>query len=162
MVTRGDPAAALAPLRAALDAWQVLDSPYEAARARMLLAVACWKIDDGGRAELECDAARKVFEQVGAAPALAQLDRLIAEEARRAVVDAEPTTDDSIVSARELEVLRLVAAGLTNRAISGELAISERTVERHLGNIFVKLGVSNRAAATAHAYEFNMLEPGPP
>ncbi len=162
MVARGDPAAALAPLRAALDGWHVLDSPYEAARARMLLAVACWKIDDGGRAELECDAARKVFERVGAAPALAQLDRLVTEEAGRAVVDAEPTTDDSIVSARELEVLRLVAAGLTNRAISGELAISERTVERHLGNIFVKLGVSNRAAATAHAYEHNLLEPGSP
>ena len=121
----------------------------------MLLASACQRLDDLERAELECDVARNVFEQLGAAPALAQLDRLLTEEPRRAAGLAG--TSGRAVTERELQVLRLVAAGHTNRSIAGEMAISEKTVERHLGNIFTKLGVSNRTSATAHAYDHGLL-----
>jgi DNA-binding NarL/FixJ family response regulator len=61
------------------------------------------------------------------------------------------------LSTREVQVLRLVAAGLTNRAIAAELFISERTVERHVSNIFVKLDVSSRTGATAYAYEHRLI-----
>lgn len=155
LLASGEPRAALGSLRAALDAWQELDAPYEAARVRVLLADACWQLDDRDRVELECDAARDVFEQLGAAPALAQLDRLLGGEPQH--VTPGSSAVDRVVTDRELEVLRLVAAGRTNREIGGELAISEKTVERHLGNIFTKLGVSNRAAATAHAYDQGLL-----
>jgi DNA-binding NarL/FixJ family response regulator len=155
LLAHGDAKAALGPLRGALRAWQELDAPYEVAQVRMLLASACRRLDDHERAELECDAARNVFEQLGAAPALAQLDRLLAEEPRRAAGLA--ATSSRTVTEREQQVLRLVAAGHTNRSIAGEMAISEKTVERHLGNIFTKLGVSNRTSATAHAYDHGLL-----
>ncbi len=58
---------------------------------------------------------------------------------------------------RELQVLRLVAAGETNRGIATELVLSERTVDRHVSNIYAKLGVSSRAAATAYAYEHQLV-----
>ena len=157
LLAGGDPKPALGPLRAALDAWQELDAPYEAAQVRVLLASACRQLDDRDRAELECDLARDVFEQLGAAPALAQLGRLLAEEPPGAAGSSASSGRARMVTDRELQVLRLVAAGRTNREIAGELAISERTVERHLGNIFTKLGVSNRTSATAHAYDHGLL-----
>ena len=145
LLARGDAGAALGPLRDALEAWQRLGAPYEAAQLRVLVAGACRELHDRDRADLECGAAREVFGALGAAPALARLDRWLAGDTRDAV------------TARERQVLRLVAAGRTNREIAGELAISEKTVERHLGNIFTRLGVSNRAAATAHAYHRGLL-----
>lgn len=157
LLARGDARAALGPLRVALDAWQALDAPYETAQVRVLLAGACRQLDDSGQAELECDVARDLFEKLGAAPALEQLDRLLADqgidqnEVSRASRKGRPVTD------RELQVLRLVAGGSTNRDIADELAISEKTVERHLGNIFTKLGVANRTAATANAYDLGLL-----
>lgn len=158
LLASGEASAAVGPLRTALDAWQTLDAPFEAAQVRVLLAAACWQLGDRDRAGLERDVARDVFEQLGAAPALARLERLLADDvdgAGSAAADASRTVTD-----RELQVLRLVAAGRTNREIGRELAISEKTVERHLGNIFVKLGVSNRAAATACAIDRGLLTHG--
>jgi ATP/maltotriose-dependent transcriptional regulator MalT len=157
LLASGNARAALGPLRAALDAWQELDAPYEVAQVRILLAGACWRLDDGDRAERECDVARDAFELLGAAPALMQLDRLLASEGQDVPGRSTQKGRGRVVTDRELQVLRLVAAGSTNREIAGELAISEKTVERHLGNIFTKLGVTNRTAATAHAYDQGLL-----
>lgn len=157
LLAGGEARAALGPLRDALAKWQQLDAPYEAAQVRLLLVAVCRQLNDRDRAELECDVARKVFEQLGAAPALAQLDKLLADEPDGAEFPSKSGPNQS-VTARELQVLRLVAAGRTNREIAAELAISERTVERHISNIFTKLGVSNRTAAAAHAYDHGLLQ----
>jgi DNA-binding CsgD family transcriptional regulator len=152
----GDAKAALGPLREALEAWQKLQAPYEVAQVRLLLAAACRQLDDRDRAELECDAARGVFDALGAAPALARLEELLGDQtgaASRHMIEGRPVA----ITERERAVLRLVAGGHTNKAIAAELTISERTVERHLGNIFTKLDVSNRAAATAQAYDLGLL-----
>jgi DNA-binding NarL/FixJ family response regulator len=146
LLAEGRPKAALESLRAALRAWQEVDAPFEVARVRVLVAAACEALDVHDRAELECGTARHVFEELGASPALEQLDRLV-----------PPTEHDLPVTPRELEVLRLVAVGRTNRAIAGELVISEKTVERHLSNIFTKLGVPNRSAATAYAHDRRLV-----
>jgi DNA-binding NarL/FixJ family response regulator len=128
--------------------WRELEVPYEAARARVLLGLACRALGDYDTAALELEAARGVFAQLGAAPELAHVDSLI----RRATsIDAHGLTP------RELQVLRLVAAGETNKAIASNLVLSERTVDRHVSNIFAKLGVSSRAAATAYAYEHQLV-----
>lgn len=146
LLAEGEPQSALGPLQQALHAWQDLDAPYEAARVRALLATACLRLGDDDRAELEYRAARAVFESLGAEPAIVQLDRLFDRSS------AAPVTS------RELEVLRLVAAGQTNREIATTLGISQKTVERHLSNMFTKLGVANRAAATAYAYDHGLIE----
>ena len=144
----GDDRAALVALRQACQVWQELEVPYEAARVRVLLGLACRDLGDDDTAALELEAARGVFAQLGAAPDLARVDSLT----RRAQpVDAHGLTP------RELQVLRMVAAGETNRAIAAELVLSERTVDRHVSNIFTKLGVSSRAAATAFAYEHQLV-----
>ena len=128
-------------------AWQELDAPHEAARTRALLGLACRSLGDEDTAALELEAARGVFAELGAMPALAWVDSLT--EAR--------APDDHGLTARELEVLRLVAAGKTNREIASALVISERTVARHLQNIFAKLGVSSRTAASAFAFEHDLV-----
>ncbi len=157
LLASGDATAALGPLREALTAWQELDAPYEVAHVRVLLARACWRLVDHDRAELECEVARETFVRLGAATALADLDRLLTDESRPAAEAPGPPERDLPVTERELHVLRLVAAGYINRAIASEMAISEKTVERHLANIFVKLGVPNRTAATAYAYDHDLL-----
>ncbi len=157
LLVGGDAKAALGPLRDALEAWQQLEAPYEIARVRVLLASAYHRLDDRERADLECDVARAEFVRLGAAPALAQLDRQRAEESPLSAEPFGPSGPVRAVTDRELQVLRLVAAGHTNREIAGDMAISEKTVERHLGNIFAKLGVSNRTSATAHAYDHGLL-----
>ena len=139
---------ALASLRRAAHAWQQLDAPYEAARARALVALACRELGDEDTATLELEGARAVFEELEAAPDLARVDEL----ALTALAgNAYGLTD------RELEVLRHLSAGATNKAIAAELVLSVRTVDRHVSNIFTKLGVSSRAAATAHAHEHHVL-----
>ncbi|MDZ7676367.1 MAG: LuxR C-terminal-related transcriptional regulator [Acidimicrobiales bacterium] len=156
LLAGGDAKTALGPLRDALEAWQELDAPYEVAQVRVLIAAACHQLDDSDRAALECDAARVVFDALGAASALARLEELASSQtdtARSSTVEGRAVT----ITDRERDVLRLVAAGHTNKSIAAELAISEKTVERHLGNIFTKLDVSNRAAATAHAYDHGLL-----
>jgi DNA-binding NarL/FixJ family response regulator len=128
--------------------WQELEAPYEAARARVLIGLVCRALGDHDSGALEIDAARAVFVELGAAPDLARLDALREREA--------PVATHGL-SARELEVLRLVAAGHSNRKIAAELVISEHTVARHLQNIFTKLGVSSRTAATAFAFEHELV-----
>jgi ATP/maltotriose-dependent transcriptional regulator MalT len=144
----GDAQAALLALRRAWHLWQELEAPYEVARVRMLLGLACRALGDDDTAALELEVAGDVFAQLGAAPDLARVNSLT----RR-----DPSVDDHGLTARELQVLRLVAAGETNKAIATELVLSERTVDRHVSNIFTKLGVSSRAAATAYAYEHQLI-----
>jgi DNA-binding CsgD family transcriptional regulator len=139
----GEPQEALVALRRAADAWHALDVPYEIARTRVLAGDACRLLEDEEAAALEHDAARAIFERLGATPDL-----------RRC---GAPERPDHGLSRRELEVLRLVAAGKTNREIAASLVISEHTVARHLQNIFAKLGLSTRAAATAFAFEHGLV-----
>jgi ATP/maltotriose-dependent transcriptional regulator MalT len=147
LLAEGDPRVALAALRGAWLAWQDLEVPYEAGRVRVLIGLACRELGDQDGAEMELDAARWVFRQLAAAPDLARVEAL----SGRADAGAGGLT------ARELQVLRLVAAGETNKAIAADLFVSERTVDRHISNIYAKLGVSSRAAATAHAYQHGLI-----
>jgi ATP/maltotriose-dependent transcriptional regulator MalT len=144
----GNAEAALLMLRRALRAWQEFEAPHEAARTRALIAQACRALGDDDAAAMELEAARDAFAKLGATPDLARVDALASPAGSR---------DLHGLTARELEVLRLVAAGETNKAIATELVLSERTVERHVSNIFAKLGVSSRAAATGFAYEHEIL-----
>ena len=140
----GDAAAALGHLRRALELWQELDAPYEAARARALIGAACRAVGDDDGAELELEAAGAVFAELSAVPDLARLS-------------SGAPQDVHGLTGRELEVLRLVAAGKTNREIAAELVLSEHTVARHVQNIFAKLRVSSRTAATAFAFEHQLV-----
>jgi ATP/maltotriose-dependent transcriptional regulator MalT len=147
-LAEGDPGAALVSLRHAWQVWQELEAPYEVARARVLIGLACRALGDEDSATLELEAARAAFEQLGAAPDLAGVD---SHTGRGAPADTHG------LSPRELEVLRLVAAGKTNREIASTLVVSEHTVARHVQNIFTKLGVSSRTAATAFAFEQELV-----
>lgn len=153
-LARGDARAALDALRDAWRGWEELEAPYEAARVRVLIGIACGELGDDDTAELELDAARWAFEQLGAAPDLARLDELTRRGGSRA--GAGPGASHGLTP-REIQVLRRVAAGATNKAIAAELFISERTVERHVSNMFTKLQVSSRSAATAYAYEHQLV-----
>jgi ATP/maltotriose-dependent transcriptional regulator MalT len=147
-LARGDAAGSLTALREALRAWQELEAPYESARVRVLVGLACAELGDADGAVLELEAARSVFEELGARPDLARVESLLAPGRAARPHGLTP---------RELEVLRLLAAGETNRAIASQLVLSERTVDRHVSNIYAKLGVSTRAAATAFAYEHRLV-----
>jgi ATP/maltotriose-dependent transcriptional regulator MalT len=143
----GDARAALASLRQAVGTWQELDAPYDAARARALVADACRALGDDDAAALELEAARDAFAELGAAPDLARLDSV-----------ARPTAAEAFgLTPRQVEVLRLVAAGKSNREIAASLVISEHTVARHVQNIFAALGVSSRTAASAFAFEHDLV-----
>ncbi len=144
----GDPQPGLSAARRAASVWQQLRAPYEAARARVLVGLACRSLGDEDTAALELEAARGVFAQLGAVHELARA---------KALIPSAGPPDAHRLTARELEVLRLVAAGRTNREIAAALVISERTVARHLQNIFAKLRVSSRTAAGAFAFEHNLV-----
>jgi DNA-binding CsgD family transcriptional regulator/tetratricopeptide (TPR) repeat protein len=146
-LAEGDAAAALPALRRAWQTWNDLDAPYDAARARALLGQACAGLGDEDAAALELDAAREAFFRLGAAPDLERLDALVGKRGQ----------SDHGLTAREIEVLRLVARGRSNREIASELVISERTVARHVQNVFAKLRVSSRAAASVFASEHGLL-----
>lgn len=135
-----EPREAIPALRRAWSHWQAIEAPYEAARTRVLVARACRALGDTDAEQMELDGARQVFERLGAVTELAELD------------GAQPDSGHPL-SPRELEVLRLLATGATNRAVADRLFLSERTVARHVSNIFTKLGVASRSAATAYAYE---------
>lgn len=141
-----DAAAALSDLRAAWRHWYDLGARYEAARTRLQLGRACRAAGDEDSARMEIEAAAVVFAQLGAAPLQAEAEALLG---RRRGPDG--------LTAREVEVLRLVAAGKSNPAIAAELFLSEKTVSRHLSNIFTKIDVTSRTAAAAYAYAHHLV-----
>jgi DNA-binding CsgD family transcriptional regulator len=151
-LAEGDARSALPKLRVAGSGWRGLDAPYETARVRVLIGLACGALGDPETSTMELDGARKVFEQLGAKPDIERLDALM----RRPYGDAAPGG----LTTREVEVLRLVASGMTNRAIAAQLGLSEKTVARHVHNSLTKIGVRSRAAATAYAYEHGLISPG--
>jgi DNA-binding CsgD family transcriptional regulator len=157
----GDAQGAVPCLRRAFDVWQQVGAPYLAARLRVLIARACSALGDHDGAALELDAARAVFTQLGAARDLAALDTLsprpVESPAGTATATSATRAPAHGLSARELEVLRLLATGKTNKAIAHALFLSEKTVDRHVSNIFDKLDVHTRAAATAYAYAHALL-----
>jgi DNA-binding CsgD family transcriptional regulator len=148
LLAEGDPRAAVDVLRDAWSAWREIDAPYEAARTRVLLGLAFQMLGDEDTARMELDAALAVFRQLAAAPDTARVERLLRPSAVRPVHGLTP---------REVEVLALVATGRTNRAIAADLFLSEKTVARHVSNILTKLGLSSRSAATAYAYEHDLV-----
>jgi DNA-binding CsgD family transcriptional regulator/tetratricopeptide (TPR) repeat protein len=147
-LAEGDARAALASLRPAFEVWQSIEAPYAGARVRVLIGLACRALGDEDGAGLELAAARSAFQRLGATPDLERIDQLITHGAPKNRQRPTP---------RELQVLRLVAGGETNRAIAAQLCISEKTVDRHVSNIFTKLDVSSRAAATAFAIRHNLI-----
>jgi DNA-binding CsgD family transcriptional regulator len=146
LLAEGDPTGALSACRTAWTLWRELEIPYEAARTQVLIAQACRSLHDRDSADIELDAACQTFQRLGATLDLARLR----------TSGAAPSAAG--LTARELQVLRLVATGRTNRAIAEELDLSEKTVARHISNIFDKLDVSSRAAATAFAFEHRLME----
>ena len=144
----GDAAQALTVLREAWAAWQELEAPYEAAQVRVLLALVCQQLGDAAGAELELDSARRIFERLTAMPDVARVDELLR---------AHHKPGRHALTARELQVIGLIAKGQTNHTIAQQLCISERTVDRHVSNILLKLQLPSRAAATAYAYEHGLL-----
>lgn len=155
LVSEGQPAAGLPDLRAAATVWHEQQMPYEAARAGVLLGLAYAALGDRTSAALEFDNARDVFTELGALPDLERLAALTGPAGGHA--SGAALEEAGVLSAREREVLGLVAAGKSNREIAAELVLSPHTVGRHLENIFAKLGVRSRAAAIAHAYEHDLL-----
>lgn len=144
----GDARGALVKLRGAWRIWHELKTPYEAARARVLVGLACKALGDDDAVTLEMDAARSVFERLGAGPDIARIDSLAGGAAQ---------ADTHGLTPREMEVLRLIAAGKSNRDIASDLVISEHTVARHVQNIFRKLAVSSRTAAGAFAFQHDLV-----
>jgi DNA-binding NarL/FixJ family response regulator len=147
LLAEGDARAALAALRRAWKAWQKLEASFESARVQALIGRACRQLGDEDTARGHLEAARTVFERLGASPALELLDYDGSELATGAT---------SQLTAREREVLALLASGKTNRQIGKTLHISEHTVARHVSNLFNKLAVSSRTAAAAFAHKHGL------
>ncbi|MGH8531227.1 MAG: LuxR C-terminal-related transcriptional regulator [Gammaproteobacteria bacterium] len=145
----GNAQAALGALRRAWQVWEEMEAPYLAARVRELMARACRALDDSDGYALEIAAVRAAFEKLGAAADLTRLDAV--------TPGGQSSSRAHGLTPRELQVLRLVAAGKTNKTIAAGLFLSERTIDRHLSNIFTKLNVSSRVAATAYAYEHKLV-----
>ena len=141
----GETEKALSNARESCRLWNDVGSPYEAARARVLVARALRELGDESSATTEFAVARRAFAQVGAAPAAHEVDKLLGLERPGGLTE------------REVEVLRLVAAGRSNHEIARVLVLSQKTVERHLSNIFTKLDVSSRTAAAAYAHERGLM-----
>ncbi len=148
LLYEGEQDMALKQLRQSWSAWENLEIPYESARCRVLIARACLDQGDTETAKMELNAAKWVFQQLGAVPDIQRVDKQIGPD--------RPEFRHGLTP-RQLEVLRHVAGGLSNREIAGKLYISERTVERHISDIFNKLNVSSRSAATSYAYEHRLL-----
>lgn len=146
LLAEGDAKAALAKLRAAQRSWRDLKAPHPEACTRLLIGSACQAQGDAAGARLEFEAAQIALERLHALPDLVRLRRLTGSSPR-----------EGPLSRREGEVLQLVAAGKTNRVIAADLFISEKTVARHLNNIFTKLQLSSRAEATAYAFKHGLV-----
>ena len=145
LLAEHDAKRALVFLRQSWTTWCELQAPFEASRTAVLTALACRELGDEDAARLEFTGACELFERLGALPDLARTAALL----RVAPADG--------LTSREVEVLRLIARGLTNRAIAETLHISEKTVARHASNIFVKLDLSSRSAATAYAFQHELV-----
>lgn len=165
LLSAGDPAAAVDPLTEALTGWDALGALHDGARTRILLAEAFATLGDADGARMQRDAALAVFDDLGALPDAQRLDAQRLDAQR---LDTQHTGDPSargtntdpprrILTPREEGVLRLAATGITNKQIAVRLGLSTRTVDRHVSNILAKLGVPSRAAATAYAYEHDLL-----
>ena len=139
-----DPAASLMHLRRAWKGWIEMGARYDAARARVRIGLALRALGDEVSATSELSVARRTFTELGAEPARREVDRLLATG-----------LPDGLTS-REVEVLRLVATGRSNPQIAGALFLSEKTVARHLSNIFTKTGATSRTAAAAYAHEHDL------
>jgi len=148
LLADGDIEAASTSLRQACETWRELEMPYEEAQTCLLLADVCEKRGDQDGRRLEMENARRIFTQLRAEPRLARI-----------AAPSERASHQRIgsLSEREAQVLRLLAVGKTNRAIADELFISEKTVARHVSNIFDKLGVSSRTGATAWAFQHSLI-----
>jgi ATP/maltotriose-dependent transcriptional regulator MalT len=147
-LANGNARTALSSLRQACQVWQQLGSPYEVALVRVAMGLACHIQGDNDGADLELDAARDLFLQLGAVHDIVQLNTLTHNARSR---------DPRKLTSREIQVLRLIAEGATNKAIATRLVLSNRTVDRHVSNIFTKLSVPSRAAATAYAYQHRLV-----
>jgi DNA-binding CsgD family transcriptional regulator len=156
LLAEGNPAAALLELKRSWELWCDLGAPHEAALVRCLTAQACSALGDLPGAALEAASARQTFEHLGAAGDLARVEALLAASCERTVGSATDSAAGPLTG-REVEVLKLVAAGLTNRAIANKLHISEKTVARHLSNIFARLDLPSRTAAAAYAYNHGLV-----
>jgi DNA-binding CsgD family transcriptional regulator len=151
LVAEGRAAEALAPLARARRIWEELDLPHPCAQVRLLVGRCLRALGDEESAVLEFEAARACFTRLGAVGEVADVDALLPSGAPAANGRNGGLTD------REVQVVRLVAAGHTNRLIAGKLNLSEKTVARHLANIYAKLAVPSRAAATAYAYDHGLV-----
>jgi DNA-binding NarL/FixJ family response regulator len=147
LAAEGNALEALEELRKSLIVWRELQAPYEAARVRFLMALAYRKLGDEENALLELNEVRQAFKRLGATAEVSRVDLLLKDTAK----GTGPLTQ------REVQVLKLVASGMTNREIADKLFISEKTVARHLSNIFTKLDLSSRTAATAYAYDHKLV-----
>jgi DNA-binding CsgD family transcriptional regulator len=148
LLAEGRAHAALEPLSTAFSVWKRLEAPYEAARVRVLMGQACRALGDDEAAALEVEAAKRIFERLGAQPDLARLDTSSAP--------LRPTSRPPLTT-RELHVLRLVSTGRTNKEIARELSLSQRTIDRHVANILTKLDVRSRTAATTYAHDHKLF-----
>lgn len=144
-LAKNDPVTALASLRQACRVWRHFELPYEDGHGRLLMARGCRMLGDDDTASLELEVARRIFTRLGADPDVRIVDDYVPREASHGL------------TRRELQVLRLLATGMTNRAIADELVVSPRTIDTHVTNIFTKLGVSSRSSATAYAYQNNLV-----
>jgi DNA-binding CsgD family transcriptional regulator len=149
LLAEDEPERSCQAARSAWTTFRELRLPHEAALGRVVLgrAQTATGDTDGGRRELE--AARRSLDELGAALDVAEVTSLLGE--------GRPSARPAGLTDREVEVLGLVAAGRTNREVASALYLSEHTVARHLQNIFTKLDVSSRAAATAYAYEHHLV-----
>ncbi len=148
-LNEGDSATALPLLRSAARCWREIDAPHAVATVSVLIGLACRAAGDEDAAQIELGSARSTFTRLGARPDLQRVEELL-----------RPTGAAGPLSEREIEVLRLVAAGKTNHAIATQLFLSDRTVHRHISNIFDKLGVHSRTAAASYAIQHHIVDVG--
>jgi DNA-binding CsgD family transcriptional regulator len=148
LLAEGDVVGAATALHRASEIWLNLETPYEEAQTCLLMATVCERRGDQDGRRLELNTALRLFKELNAEPRLAR----VADQSGRATRQSAGS-----LSEREVQVLRLLAAGKTNRDIAEELFISDKTVARHVSNIFDKLGVSSRTGATAWAFQHNLI-----